>query len=139
VRKLVVRTEEARQFVDVTKSVADAVVRSGVESGACLVFSPHTTAGITLNEHADPAVAEDMLDAFASAVPGDRAWRHLEGNSRAHVLASLVGSSVTAPVEDGRLALGSWQGIFLCEFDGPRAREVWISLLGVGRERSAGR
>lgn len=127
--RLLVETCEKTHFVDITTSVAEAVRRSGAQEGACLVFSPHTTAGITLNEHADPAVAEDVAEALESLAPPSRSWRHTEGNSPAHAKVSMVGSSVLIGISGGRLALGTWQGIFLCEFDGPRTREVWIQLL----------
>jgi secondary thiamine-phosphate synthase enzyme len=129
VERLVVETRQKNEFVDITRSVAEVVKRNGGGASACLVFSSHTTAGITINEHADPAVAEDMLDALGGIVAKDVAWRHLEGNSPAHVKASLVGSSATIPVMNGAVRLGRWQGIFLCEFDGPRTREVWIQFL----------
>jgi secondary thiamine-phosphate synthase enzyme len=112
--------------VEVTHQVEAAVRRQGLESGAALVCSLHTTAGITLNENADPDVMEDVLAALARLAPHQGSYRHAEGNSDAHLKASLIGASVTLPVEAGRLVLGRWQGIYLCEFDGPRTRRLLV-------------
>ena len=127
-REIEVRTRARRELVDVTRQVAAAARETGGD-GAWLVFVPHTTAGVTINEGADPAVAGDVLMAFEAVVPEDQRWEHAEGNSPAHVLTTLVGSSVLVAVEDGELALGTWQSIFLCEFDGPRSRKVWLQKL----------
>ena len=116
-------------MIDLTPEIEASVAASGVENGLCTVFVPHTTAGITVNENADPDVREDLLAALRRAVPDSAPYRHGEGNSPAHVKATLVGSSVTVIVEGGRLRLGTWQGIQLCEFDGPRARKVWITII----------
>jgi secondary thiamine-phosphate synthase enzyme len=117
--------------VDITREVEAALTGDDPFTGAVLVYSPHTTAGITVNEDWDPAVVHDALDILGELVPRRRArWTHGEGNSAAHVKTALVGSSVLVPVEAGRLVLGRWQGIFLAEFDGPRDREVWITPLG---------
>ncbi len=124
-----VSTGARNQLVDITGAVADGVEKSGVENGACHVYVPHTTAGVTINENADPSVRGDILMALARAVPDSLPYEHTEGNARAHVKASLVGSSVTVPVEEGRLRLGTWQGIFLCEFDGPRRRRLLVKVL----------
>jgi len=113
--------------VDVTLDVQAAVEKLGIEKGVVTVFVPHTTAGITINENADPSVQADILTILNRLVPlRDPEYRHGEGNSAAHVKASLVGSSVRVPVEGGRLCLGTWQGIYFCEFDGPRDRRVWV-------------
>jgi secondary thiamine-phosphate synthase enzyme len=128
--ELTVRTSRAEEFVDVTERVEKALVEVGLEEGAVLVYVPHTTAGATINEGADPAVRRDMLAALARIVPDDQAFEHAEGNSPAHVKASLVGSSVLVPVAGGRLRLGRWQSVYLCEFDGPRSRKVWVSAAG---------
>ena len=127
-REIQVRTRARRELVDITGQVAAAARETGGD-GAWLVFVPHTTAGVTINEGADPAVAEDILTALETAVPEDQPWKHAEGNSTAHVLTTLVGSSVLVAVEDGELELGTWQAIFLCEFDGPRSRKVWLQKL----------
>jgi secondary thiamine-phosphate synthase enzyme len=122
-----VRTSEREVFVDITERVEDAVAqaRPGF-SGLVSVFIPHTTAGVTINEGADPAVVRDIVDSLRRLVPREAGYRHGEGNSDAHIKASLMGSSVLVPVERGRLRLGTWQSIYLTEFDGPRNRRVWV-------------
>lgn len=125
-----VRTRVREQMVDVTRQVAEAVEASGVTDGHALVYCPHTTAGLTINEAADPDVAADILRGLARLVPADGPWRHAEGNADAHIKATIVGSGVEVPVVGGRLALGTWQGVFLCEFDGPRTRSVIVSVHG---------
>lgn len=122
-------TSQREEFLDITHLVNDVLRQSSLEEGVCCVFCPHTTAGLTINECADPAVVLDMKAAFGRLVPDEGHWQHLEGNSPAHVKATLVGSSVMVPVVDGKLRLGTWQGVFLCEFDGPRTREVWVQTL----------
>src|SRR5512144_857379 len=114
-----VRTRAAHELVDVTEEVRAAVRASRVRDGILVVFVPHTTAGVTIQENADPDVQRDLLLALERMVPRDAGWRHAEGNADAHVKASLVGSSQLVPVEAGELVLGTWQGIYLCEFDGP--------------------
>lgn len=121
----------AEALVDVTARVQAAVDASGVRSGLCTVFVPHTTAGVTINENADPDVPHDILLSLRNMVPDLPGFRHGEGNSSAHVKASLMGSSATVIVEEGRLRLGTWQGLFLAEFDGPRTRKVWVRVAGV--------
>ncbi len=124
-----VRTSDRCQFVNITPKVQGAVSESGVEAGIAVVFVPHTTAGVTINENADPSVCSDMLRGLAELAPHSQPfYRHMEGNSDAHIKASLIGSSVTVLVEDGRLVLGTWQGIYFAEFDGPRSREVFIKV-----------
>jgi secondary thiamine-phosphate synthase enzyme len=118
----------AEGFVDITGKVAAALKAAGTGSGLCHVFVAHTTAAITINENADPDVVADMLAGLDKMVPR-LPYRHAEGNSPAHIKASLLGSSVTVPLRDGRLYLGTWQGIYLCEFDGPRRRTVAVSFL----------
>ena len=124
-----VSTRRRTQFVDVTREVAERVGRSGVQEGACLVYIPHTTCGITINENADPDVPADVISHMNEVVPQRPDFRHNEGNSDSHIKASLFGSSVLVPVSGGRLALGTWQGIFLCEFDGARNRTVFVQIL----------
>lgn len=121
-----VRTSDREQFVDVTDRVARAAGELGVRDGAVYVYVPHTTAGMTINEGADPAVRRDILRALQRIVPDDLDYEHEEGNSPAHAKASLVGSSALVPVEGGEVKLGRWQVVYLCEFDGPRARRVWV-------------
>jgi secondary thiamine-phosphate synthase enzyme len=124
-----VRTRSREEFVDLTAEVGRAVAASGVKSGLCVVAVPHTTAGVTVNENADPDVRADMAMTLRRIVPDALPYAHGEGNSPAHVKASLIGSSVTLIVEDGRLQLGTWQGIFFCEFDGPRTRKTWVQVV----------
>jgi secondary thiamine-phosphate synthase enzyme len=117
--------------VDITSNVGSAVERSGVRDGVCHVYVPHTTAGVTINEGADPDVARDLERHLAKLVPVDAGFEHTEGNSDAHIKTALVGPSVNAPVRAGRLALGTWQAIFLCEWDGPRTRDVEVAVTAV--------
>ena len=124
--KIKVETSGAREIVDVTNSVSRVLREAGVMKGVCHLFVPHTTAGITINENTDPNVRRDMLQALERMVPAAAEYQHAEGNSAAHILASLVGSSTMAFVENGKLVLGAWQAIYLCEFDGPRTRTVLI-------------
>jgi len=121
-----VRSGARREMIDITRAVAAAVEGSG--DGLCHVYVPHTTAAVVINEHADPDVAHDLTAAYEAMVPPIR-FAHAEGNSDAHLMATLLGSSVTVPIESGRLRLGTWQGIFFVELDGPRSRKVWVSLL----------
>jgi secondary thiamine-phosphate synthase enzyme len=126
VKTLGISTSARSQMVNITQEVAAAVLESGVTRGVCRVFVPHTTAAVTINESADPDVAADILAALDGLVPWNGGYRHGEGNSAAHIKASLVGPELTLLVEDGRLVLGTWQGVFLCEFDGPRKRKVLV-------------
>lgn len=129
---LEVPTGAAQELVEITERVRAAVRAAGVRAGLAVVYVPHTTAGVTIQENADPDVARDFLLALSNAVPATPArgaYRHAEGNSDAHVKASLVGSSATVIVHDGELVLGTWQGIFLCEFDGPRRRTVHVAVV----------
>ncbi len=119
----------AEGFIDITGHVRKIVAAGTVQNGLCQIFVPHTTAGLTINENADPDVVTDMLAALDKMVP-DLPYRHGEGNSPAHVKSSLVGCSLTVPISEGRLCLGTWQGIYFCEFDGPRSRKVWLQLVG---------
>lgn len=125
-----VETSARTQLKDITKDVARVVKESGVESGVCHLYVPHTTAGILINESDDPDVARDIGDALDRLVPRSAAYKHYEGNADSHIKASLVGSSQVVPIEGGKLGLGRWQGIFFCEFDGPRKREVKVRIAG---------
>jgi secondary thiamine-phosphate synthase enzyme len=127
VERVSVKTGEREQMLDVTAEVRAAVRESGCRDGWALVYCPHTTAGVAVNEAADPHVAVDIVDGLRAFVPRDGSWRHREGNADAHVKATLVGESVTIPIEGGKLALGTWQGVFFCEFDGPRTRSLIVS------------
>jgi len=124
-----IRTRTKEEFVDLTAEVGRIVAGSGVASGVCVVAVPHTTAGVTVNENADPDVRADLLMTLRRIVPDALPYAHAEGNSPAHVKAALVGSSATLLVEGGRLQLGTWQGVFFCEFDGPRTRKVWVKVI----------
>ena len=130
-QSLAVRTSRRNEMVDISGLMGEAVAESGVKDGWAVVFVPHTTAGVTINENADPDVVHDVLMTLEELVPeGRRGYRHGEGNSDSHVKASLVGSSVTVIVADGRMQLGTWQGIYFCEFDGPRSRKVLVQVKG---------
>ena len=128
-KELTVKTGEHTQFVEITERVQEVVTESGVREGMCVCFVPHTTAGITINENADPDVVRDMIYALEKAVPwNDAQYRHGEGNSAAHVKSSMMGHSVQVLVRGGKLQFGTWQGIYFCEFDGPRTRKVWVTV-----------
>lgn len=129
-RALQITTRYREEMVDVTAQVRDAIRGSGVRDGICLVYSPHTTCGVTVNEGWDPAVAADALGHVRELVPQSKAYQHAEGNSDSHIKTMLVGTSATLPVAGGDIRLGRWQAVFLCEFDGPRQRELWIALAG---------
>ena len=128
IRKLTVRTGARAEMIDITSMVRTAVRKSGVRDGICHVFVPHTTAAVTINENADPDVPRDMLMALDKAIPWQDRYRHREGNSAAHVKSSLVGASETVLVEAGNLVLGTWQSLFVCEFDGPRTRSLLVKV-----------
>jgi secondary thiamine-phosphate synthase enzyme len=126
-----VRTHKRNEMIDITHEVARVVDQSGIKTGTISVFCPHTTAAITINENADPDVPHDMLLTLEQLIPQHRTgYRHNEGNSDAHVKSSLVGASETVLIQAGRMVLGTWQGIFFCEFDGPRSRTVHIQVNG---------
>jgi secondary thiamine-phosphate synthase enzyme len=130
VREITLRSERRTQLLEITREVQQAL--EGTDASAALVFVPHTTAGVTINEHADPAVARDFERALERMVGDDWGWEHVEDgeeNAPSHIRASLMGSQVVVPVQDGRLSLGTWQGIFFCEFDGPRQRKVLVAAL----------
>lgn len=124
-----VRTTQREELVEITREVAGFVSQSGVTDGAVLVFCPHTTAAITINENADPDVRRDLVDGLTRIAPRHAHWRHVEGNSDGHVKSSLVGASLLVPVEGGRILLGTWQAIYFAEFDGPRTRSVDVTML----------
>ncbi|HER63322.1 MAG TPA: YjbQ family protein [Desulfobacteraceae bacterium] len=127
--KFPVSTSTHMEFVDITSQVQQAVTDSGVREGVCYVYNPHTTAGLTINEGADPAVQSDLIGVFKEMVPLNYPYRHQEGNSPSHMMTTLTGSSVTVFIESGNLRLGTWQRIFFCEYDGPRSRKVWWKIL----------
>ena len=127
--KLNIITNSKVEFQDITDRVNDIVNQSGVEEGICVVFVGHTTAGVTINEHADPDVVADIIAQLDKMIPQRADYRHSEGNSAAHIKASLMGASLTVIVQHGELTLGTWQGIFFCEFDGPRNRNVLVKVI----------
>ena len=127
-RELQVKTGKRSEMVDVTAELRDLVGKEGIDSGRMTVTVPHTTAGITVNEYADPDVARDILSHLEELVPWEKGWRHAEGNSAAHIKSVLTGSTVTLWVAGGRLELGTWQGVFFCEFDGPRRRKLSVKV-----------
>jgi secondary thiamine-phosphate synthase enzyme len=129
VKRISIKTQAKQELIDITSQVERVVREANLAEGICSIFVPHTTAGILINENADPAVREDILMMLAKLIPQSSHYRHSEGNSPAHIKSSLVGSSVQVPVSGGRLLLGTWQGIIFGEFDGPRTREAWISLI----------
>ena len=128
IRELQVKTASREEFKDITREVAKAVEISNIKDGVCYVFVPHTTAGVTINENADPSVTKDILRKLKELVPRDDGYEHSEGNSDSHIKASMVGFCQTVLVENGKLVLGVWQGIYFCEFDGPRDRKVIIKI-----------
>jgi secondary thiamine-phosphate synthase enzyme len=125
-----VRTSTQTEFIDITRSVQEAVKKTGMKDGICIIFIPHTTAAVTINENADPSVIHDILMELNKIVPFKDPYHHMEGNSPAHIKTSLLGCSEIVFVESGRLVLGTWQGIFFCEFDGPRTRKVHVKVVG---------
>jgi len=128
-KRIDLQTRIQTEMIDITALVQQAVSEQNVERGICVVFVPHTTAGVTINENADPDVSSDVLRSLEKITPAHATYRHAEGNAPAHVKAVLVGSSQMIPVEKGRLVLGPWQGLFFCEFDGPRSRKIFISTI----------
>ena len=131
------RTRSAQCLEDVTQQVNEAVRSSGVKEGVCHLFVPHTTAGLVINENADPDVGRDLLEKLEALVPSDAPYHHYEGNAHAHIKSSLVGQSAAAPVAEGRLALGRWQAVFFAEFDGPRERELLVTVVAARTPREA--
>ncbi len=128
-KEISLETRSRIEMIDITAAVQKTVREEGIQSGICLVYTPHTTSAITINENADPDVPRDILAALDKAVPLSANYRHVEGNSAAHVKSSLVGASEMVIIENGRLVLGTWQSIFFCEFDGPRTRKFFISIM----------
>jgi secondary thiamine-phosphate synthase enzyme len=126
--KINLKTGSRIEMVDITSLVQKEVSKSGIKDGVCMVYVPHTTAGITINEGADPAVCHDILTKLNDLVPSNAGYRHMEGNADSHIKASLMGNSVSVIVEDGCLVLGTWQKIFFCEFDGPRSRRFFLKI-----------
>lgn len=132
--RLSFETSRKEEFLNITGKIQALVRDSGIRSGLAVIFCPHTTCGLTINEQADPDVRADILMALKKIVPDNLPYAHGEDNSPAHIKTSLVGSSLAVMIENGELLLGTWQGIFLCEFDGPRSRKVWVRLLESGKD-----
>ncbi len=130
VRYINIRTGARVELVDITSRVKEVVKDSGIGDGVCYLYVPHTTAGITINEGADPSVKRDIIQTLQRLIPRDAGYAHMEGNADAHVKSSLVGASLQVLVEEGELLLGTWQSIFFCEFDGPRHRRVAVKIMG---------
>lgn len=128
-KQLTIRTRAQFEMVDITNQVRSVLRESNVKSGICYVFVPHTTAAVTINENADPSVPRDIIMELDKVIPLHDNYRHMEGNSAAHIKSSLVGASETVFIEDGQLVLGTWQSLFFCEFDGPRTRKFFVKLI----------
>jgi secondary thiamine-phosphate synthase enzyme len=126
---LEVTTTKRVEFIDITSKIERAVRDSKVREGICVLFCPHTTAGLTINENADPSVKKDIINHLEKLVPPHKSYFHLEGNADSHIKSSIIGASLNLIIEDGRLVLGTWQGIYLAEFDGPRRRQVYIKII----------
>lgn len=126
--EFIIRTNRTEELIDISAKISEIVLNSGIKDGTLTAFVPHTTAGITINEGADPDVRKDILSALSRIVPDNENYAHREGNSPAHIKASMIGSSATIIIKDSRLALGTWQKVFFSEFDGPRQRKIWVSL-----------
>ena len=128
-KKIEIQSRQSIEFIDITADVKRLVHESGCASGLILVFTPHTTAAVTINENADPAVLHDLREFFGRKFPDEEYFRHVEGNSPSHIMSSLISSSETLIIENGELLLGTWQGVYLCEFDGPRRRTVYLKII----------
>lgn len=128
-KEISIRTNARVEMIDITSAVQKALQEEKIQSGYCIVFTPHTTAAVTINENADPDVPRDIIAALERAIPQNASYRHSEGNSPAHVKSSLIGASELVLVENGRIVLGTWQSVFFCEFDGPRLRKVIIKAI----------
>jgi len=129
VKEIIIKTNTQTQILDITAQVQNVVSESGITEGLCCVFIPHTTAGVTINENADPSVKQDIVMELNKIIPFDDNYSHLEGNSAAHIKASIIGSSVNIPLKNNNLLLGTWQGICFCEFDGPRTRKFYVKIV----------
>jgi secondary thiamine-phosphate synthase enzyme len=127
--KISVKTNSRIDLIDITDKIQAVISKSRVREGICFIFCPHTTAGLTINENADPSVRRDIINALSKLVPENAGYAHSEGNADSHIKSSLFGSSLTVFIKDGQLALGTWQGIYFCEGDGPRSREVWVKAI----------
>ncbi len=127
--KIIVQTRKRNDFVEITDKIESIVKSKNIKSGICFIFVPHTTCGLTINENADISVRKDIIEKLSELVPEDGNYSHIEGNSDSHIKSTIVGHSLSVFIENNSLQLGTWQGIFLCEFDGPRTREVWLKII----------
>lgn len=127
--ELNLKTSKREELVDISSIIQTEILKNKVDCGICLIYTPHTTSAITINENADPDVCSDMIKGLKNISPDDKSYRHAEGNSDAHIKSSIIGASEMIIIENGRLKLGTWQGVYFCEFDGPRNRNVWIKLI----------
>jgi len=127
--KITVQTRKRNDFIEITDKIESIVKSKNIKSGICFIFVPHTTCGLTINENADFSVRRDIIDKLSELVPENGNYTHTEGNSDSHIKSSLIGQSLIIFIENNSLKLGTWQGIFLCEFDGPRTREIWIKII----------
>lgn len=128
-KRLSLKTSKRSELLDITAEIEKIVARSKIQTGACLIFCPHTTAGLTINENADPSVRRDITETLSKIIPQGAGYAHSEGNADSHIKSSIFGSSLTIFIEAGEIALGTWQGIYFCESDGPRSREIWVKLI----------
>ena len=128
--EITVKTSRKVEMIDITGEVNRRIKKSSIREGICLIYCPHTTAGLTINENADPNVVRDILNGLDRLIPEDCSYLHAEGNSPAHIKSSIVGCSQTVIISSGKLSLGTWQSVFFCEFDGPRTRSVWVKTIG---------
>jgi secondary thiamine-phosphate synthase enzyme len=124
-----INTKKRVEFVDITPRVEEIVRKKGIQKGICVIFCPHTTAGLTINENADPSVKKDIISHLEEIVPFDKNYSHLEGNTDSHLKSSLLGNSLNLIIHQGKLVLGIWQGVYFCEFDGPRTRNVYVKVI----------
>ncbi len=127
-----IKSNRRKELIDITRQVNDLIKKLGIKEGIAVLFVPHTTAGITINENADPSVKADIDEHLTAIVPDNKRYSHLEGNADAHIKSVLVGNSLDLLIENGEVLLGTWQGIFFAEFDGPRTRRIWIKIIGTG-------
>ncbi|MBI5144918.1 MAG: YjbQ family protein [Candidatus Omnitrophica bacterium] len=137
--KISIRTSQRIDLLDITDKIQSVVAKSKIKDGICFLFCPHTTAGLTINENADPSVRWDIINTLNKLVPAGAGYSHSEGNADSHIKSSLFGSSLTIFIQDGELAFGTWQGIYFCEGDGPRSREVWVTIFPPTRWNGVGR
>jgi secondary thiamine-phosphate synthase enzyme len=127
--KIIIKTSKRIDLIDITLQIQGVVAKNRIKEGLCVIFCPHTTAGLTINENADPSVRRDIINAMNRLIPQDSGYSHSEGNSDSHIKSSLFGPSLTIIIEDAKPSLGTWQGIYFCEGDGPRTREIWIKII----------